>query len=406
MLDAVELPHGSPTDAPPRWRVALDARRQRDNGVARVTRLLAIALQKLPIEVVLLGPADELNHQFPDTEHVPYDAPLLSQRDFGHLDEILTAHRIDLFVAPQFYNSPNTTCPQIRLLHDTFPIDHHASRPSLADVEKMFGKSNVQTLRRSLLEEPSGSDDDVTERMYRAFYDASVQKASVLFTVSEQSKDSLLEFYPEVAEKLYVLPLFPDPALTGGPHGPASRRPVDALHVSKFEPRKNQLALIDAWAAVWQGHATFRAVIVGAPSDLYPDYASQLYDRVKAGTRDGWLVHESKIDDTRLSELYRSTKAVCVPSSAEGYGLPALEAIANGCVVIALPGTAVEEVVGSVARYVDGSVASIASGVQSVVRAPHLDDLSRASANRAAGYVAERTAHALYDAIRRALDPS
>jgi glycosyltransferase involved in cell wall biosynthesis len=233
-----------------------------------------------------------------------------------------------------------------------------------------------------------------------------VQKASVLFTVSEQSKDSLLEFYPEVAEKLYVLPLFPDPALTGGPHGPASRRPVDALHVSKFEPRKNQLALIDAWAAVWQGHATFRAVIVGAPSDLYPDYASQLYDRVKAGTRDGWLVHESKIDDTRLSELYRSTKAVCVPSSAEGYGLPALEAIANGCVVIALPGTAVEEVVGSVARYVDGSVASIASGVQSVVRAPYLDDLSRASANRAAGYVAERTAHALYDAIRRALDPS
>jgi hypothetical protein len=126
-------------------RVALDARRQRDNGVARVTRLVATALTRLPIQLVLLGPVDELRSQFPETLVVTYDAPLLSLRDLHGLSHLLDSLGVDCFVAPQFYNSPWTACPQVRILHDTFPFEPGARLPRASDAGLAFG---IDALRR------------------------------------------------------------------------------------------------------------------------------------------------------------------------------------------------------------------------------------------------------------------
>lgn len=385
-------------------RVAVDARRQRDNGIARITRLLVIALQQLPVELVLLGPVESLWSQFPHAELIDYDAPLLSGRDFNDLDELLLGLEVDLFLAPQFYNSTRTTCPQIRVLHDMFPIDHHASRPTIESVEDTFGEGEVSALRAALLGNEDVSRSDLAARLYRAFYDASVAKSAVLLTVSEQSLAGLTEAYPDDTEKMSLLPLFPDPKVISPRPEDFLLRPTDALHVSKFEPRKNQLKLLAAWHLLWEVDPSFKACLVGSPSSLYVSYTAELMSAIERGQREGWLTHRTAIADSELSLLYGTSKVVCVTSRAEGFGLPALEAMANGCIVVALRGTAVDEVCGPLVAHAEDSPESIAETLSRLLNQPEQASLlSQSSRMRAEGYTVVETMRVLARSISRAL---
>ncbi len=59
------------------------------------------------------------------------------------------------------------------------------------------------------------------------------------------------------------------------------------------------------------------------------------------------------LDDQRLADAYRGALAVCVPSLAEGFGLPALEAMACGTPVVVSRAGALPEVCGDAAVYVE-----------------------------------------------------
>jgi alpha-1,3-rhamnosyl/mannosyltransferase len=59
------------------------------------------------------------------------------------------------------------------------------------------------------------------------------------------------------------------------------------------------------------------------------------------------------LDDARLADAYRGALAVCVPSLAEGFGLPALEGMASGTPVVVSRAGALPEVCGEAALYVE-----------------------------------------------------
>jgi glycosyltransferase involved in cell wall biosynthesis len=61
-----------------------------------------------------------------------------------------------------------------------------------------------------------------------------------------------------------------------------------------------------------------------------------------------WL---GKIDDNALAALLRDSLCLCFPSLTEGFGLPALEAMAIGCPVIATDRASLPEVCGDAALY-------------------------------------------------------
>jgi hypothetical protein len=74
-----------------------------------------------------------------------------------------------------------------------------------------------------------------------------------------------------------------------------------------------------------------------------------------------------------LDALYAEAVAVVYPSLAEGFGLPVLEAMANGAAVVTSAGTATEEVAGDAAILVDPlDVGAIARAMQRLIddRAP------------------------------------
>ena len=107
--------------------------------------------------------------------------------------------------------------------------------------------------------------------------------------------------------------------------------------------------------------------------------------------------------DDELAELYRQAAALLVPSRNEGFGLPALEAMACGCPVIASRAGALPEVCGDAAVLVDpDDRRGWLDAVTALVTSPdRRRTLASAGLGRAAAFTWQRTAGALLDLYRR-----
>ena len=118
-----------------------------------------------------------------------------------------------------------------------------------------------------------------------------------------------------------------------------------------------------------------------------------------AGKHVTWL---GRIDDEELAAAYRGARSLVFPSLYEGFGIPALEAMACGTPVVTSAGSAMEEVVGDAGVLVDPlDVASIAAGIDAADR--QRDELVPLGLERAGHYTWERAVDAAIAAYRGAL---
>lgn len=107
------------------------------------------------------------------------------------------------------------------------------------------------------------------------------------------------------------------------------------------------------------------------------------------------------VEEQYLSGLYAGAKAMCYPSVWEGFGLPILEAMAQGTPVVTSSGTSTEEVANGAAVLVDPyDSESIWSGIREALdHHDRLSELGRARAEIASwSHTAELTARA-YDEV-------
>ncbi|MEO8425048.1 MAG: glycosyltransferase family 1 protein, partial [Actinomycetota bacterium] len=179
-------------------------------------------------------------------------------------------------------------------------------------------------------------------------------------------------------------------------------RPVDPEHVEQIrrryglrrpfilfcgtvEPRKNLPRVLEAFRAL--DRPDLELVLVGPSGwkeDLHSDPAS-LGERVR---RLGFVPRED------LDAVYASAAVVVYPSLGEGFGLPVLEAMAQGVPVVTSVGTATEEVAGDAALLVDPTdTDAIAAAMQRLLDDSDLSArLGKAARERAATYSWARSA--------------
>src|SRR5204862_6421077 len=98
------------------------------------------------------------------------------------------------------------------------------------------------------------------------------------------------------------------------------------LHVGGADPRKNVGALIDGFAAWARERSRAESLVLAGPvRDVErPD----LEARVRAA--DGRVHLLGFVADPDLPALYSGARCLVMPSSYEGFGLPAVEALACG----------------------------------------------------------------------------
>jgi len=144
------------------------------------------------------------------------------------------------------------------------------------------------------------------------------------------------------------------------------------LFVSTIEPRKNLVRLLEAFALLvaedgrwtvdggrWGGDL-LQLVIAGRKGWLYEEVFAAV-GRLGLAGRVRFL---DFVDDAQLPALYNLARAFVYPSLYEGFGLPALEALACGVPVVTSAVASLPEVVGDAALLVDPlSVASITEGM-------------------------------------------
>jgi len=120
--------------------------------------------------------------------------------------------------------------------------------------------------------------------------------------------------------------------------------------VSTLEPRKNLPRLAEATRRLG---VELRVVGARGWGDVpLPD----------EGVR--WL---GEVSDGELAALYRGARCLAYPSLYEGFGIPVAEAMACGCPVVTSVASAMAEIAGDYAVYVDPlDPASIAAGIERV----------------------------------------
>jgi glycosyltransferase involved in cell wall biosynthesis len=184
-------------------------------------------------------------------------------------------------------------------------------------------------------------------RVFRRSLDVIRRRADLVLCCSQATMDDCAAAGID-ADRLRFVPL-------GVETEPASPDEVDrvrreyglperyVLFVGTLEPRKNLRGLLTAMTML---EDPLPLVIAGAEGWGEPN-----------GGTDGLTGIDTRfvgfVPAADLNPLYAGAAVFAYPSEREGYGLPVLEAMAQGCPVVTSRGTATEETAGSAAVLVD-----------------------------------------------------
>ena len=155
------------------------------------------------------------------------------------------------------------------------------------------------------------------------------------------------------------------------------------LHAGGASERKNLPALAEAWRRLADRHPDVTLALSGPPHPRRTELFGGLPRVALLG----------RVDDALVPGLIAGSEAVVVPSLHEGFGLPVLEAMAAGTVVVAAETSSLPEVAGGAAVLVPPTGEGLAEGIAAVLEdAVDRGDLLKRGRLRASEFTWERCA--------------
>ena len=303
-------------------RIGIDARKLEDGGIGRYVAELLRRLPRLDGTarfVALASPegctriAREL--AAPNLEAAVVRAGGYGIREHLELGRVARAERLDLLHVPHYVVPATAVCPVVVTVHDL--IHWRLPRSSL---------------------------HAAYVRMLLALVRA---RARIVLTPSRAVARDLERFARIPAKRIRVVPNGVDAAFWGSELPTdtqvtfAARRGLRAryvLNVTNGLPHKG----LDLLLAAWRDLPDLQLVLAGRGSA-----GSAVREQVaRSGLRPDRVAILGTLSEDDLRLAYRGASAVVVASRLEGFGLPALEAMAAGVPVVAAEAGALPEVIG------------------------------------------------------------
>ncbi len=168
-----------------------------------------------------------------------------------------------------------------------------------------------------------------------------------IVAISEASKRDLVEkFKVPIAQITVIYPGFKTPLVHTLEENIGIHKKPFFMYVGPIKERKNVLRIVEAYIEFRRTtHFNHELYLVGRQSN--GTYESKVRACIESGEYKNSIVSMTHIDDVGLYTLYRNATALVYPSLLEGFGLPILEALSVGCVVISSNTTSTSEVLGN-----------------------------------------------------------
>jgi glycosyltransferase involved in cell wall biosynthesis len=240
-----------------------------------------------------------LREDRPDLVHVQYTAPLRCP-----VPIVVTIHDVSYMEHPEYFPTPRAW--QLRI----------STRQTIKQAAKII---TVSEFSRQRISKVFGVDPD----------DITVTPEAAEDCFRPINRDAARA---QVAEKLRI----------SGPY---------LLHVGDWHPRKNQVGLIRAFRELLAAHPDLPHKLVLTGKRTW--FARRVLDEIRRSGLEERIVLTDFVDDDILPALYNAADVFIFPSFYEGFGLPALEAMACGRPVVCSETTALPEVVDGAALLFD-----------------------------------------------------
>lgn len=285
----------------------------------------------------------------------------------------------DVFHGPHYTMPERARLPRVVTVHDLTFFDH----------PEWHERSKVAFFRRAIA--------------------VAARRADALVCVSEATARLLAERFPDHAP-VHVVPHGvdhdrfgpdePEPGHDAAVLEQLGVRPPYVAFVGTVEPRKNVPSLVRAFDLIASRHADLTLVIAGTvgwgEDDLGRALAVSAHcDRV---VRTGFLA------DDAVPSLLRQAAAVAYPSLEEGFGLPALEALACGAPLVTTAASAMADVTGDAALLTPpGDAEALAVCLEELVAGRRTAVMRARGIEIAATYTWEATADRHVDVYKSVL---
>lgn len=249
------------------------------------------------------------------------------------------------------------------------------------------------------------------QKMQAAKFRFAQEQADAVIAVSENTKQDIVRLLGIEPERIYVVHEGVEPGLR--PLPPEAITPTLStyglepesyiLHVGTIEPRKNLVRLVEAYHQVRQAlPESPKLVLVGRKGWFY----EEVYAKVVALDLTNSVLFFDSVTDEELPAFYNGALLMVYPTLYEGFGLPALEAMACGTAVIAANTSSLPEVVGDAGLLVDPkSVNDLANAMLLILEdTAQRAELSQKSLKQAQKFTWEKVAKdtlAIYEKINQ-----
>jgi glycosyltransferase involved in cell wall biosynthesis len=241
-------------------------------------------------------------------------------------------------------------------------------------------------------------------------------QADAIVTVSEYSKQNICEHFRLDPQKVFVVgeasdPIFrplDDPALTPMLHNvgiPDSGSLI--TYVGGFGPHKNLQSLIRAFSALANQQPDIYLILVGEKQETFYSEIKNLEAMAQESIARKRILFTGYLPDEELVILLNCATMLVLPSFMEGFGLPAVEAAACGCPVIATKESPLPGILGEGGLYIDPyQPEQLIVAMKQILSSPELRKRMRENGLRQAGKLTwEHAAQQLKVVIDEILTP-